>query len=102
MRLSDKIKDSIRKNFQTVFSANCEIFLFGSRINDNAKGGDIDLLIVCSNQRDKELSLAQRIDFLIKIKKEIGEQKIDVTICTQSELESDPFLVTISSSKIVI
>lgn len=47
--------------------------MFGSRVDDNAKGGDIDLLVIST-----------RIDFAIKIKIlaqfmiKLGEQKIDL------------------------
>ena len=60
------------------------IYLFGSRVDDNQKGGDIDLLIFSESlvYRDK-----------IKIKKQlyesIEEQKIDLIIAQD---DSDPFV----------
>jgi dTDP-D-glucose 4,6-dehydratase len=51
---------------------NADIFLFGSRVDDSAKGGDIDLLIT-----EEKLSLASINRIRRLILNEIGEQKID-------------------------
>jgi len=71
MRLNEKYKNTIKKAFLEIFEG--EIYLFGSRIDDNLKGGDIDLYLVV-----KEYSLKKKLKFLAKIKKVLGEQKIDV------------------------
>ena len=51
-----------------------EIFLFGSRVDDTKKGGDIDLYLVVENSN----LFRKKLKFLAKIKRVIGEQKIDV------------------------
>lgn len=74
MRLSTFEIRSIIEVFDDVFK-NGKIYLFGSRIDDMKKGGDIDLFLdvkVDKNLYDK------KIDFLIKVEQKIGEQKIDV------------------------
>ena len=71
MRLNEKYKNTIKKAFLEIFEG--EIYLFGSRVDDNLKGGDIDLYLVV-----KEYSLKKKLKFLAKIKKVLGEQKIDV------------------------
>jgi len=62
------------------------IYLFGSRTDDNLRGGDIDLYI----QTDKkENILKSKIVFLREFEKEFGEQKIDLIIdnnSTQKEI----------------
>lgn len=51
-----------------------DIFLFGSRANDQLKGGDIDILVI-----DKSKFTFQQIrDVKIAFYKEFGEQKIDI------------------------
>jgi len=72
MRLNEKYKKVIKKAFLEVFKDG-EIYLFGSRVDDNKKGGDIDLYLVVN-----EYSLKKKLKFLAKIKKTLGEQKIDV------------------------
>ena len=52
-----------------------EIYLFGSRVDDSKKGGDIDLYLKVSN---KDNLFEKKIKFLSRVKRELGEQKIDV------------------------
>jgi predicted nucleotidyltransferase len=54
-----------------------ELYLFGSRLDDARKGGDIDLYIVIDN-RDRLGE--KRIEFLTQIKQHIGDQRIDLVI----------------------
>jgi predicted nucleotidyltransferase len=72
MRLNKKYQEVIKKAFIEIFKEG-EIYLFGSRTDDNKKGGDIDLYLVV-----KEKSLRKKLKFLAKIKAILGEQKIDV------------------------
>ena len=74
MRLNDKYIMTIKNSFQEVFGEG-EIYLFGSRVDDSKKGGDIDLYLVV---KDKSDLFRKKLQFLAKIKKELGEQKIDV------------------------
>jgi len=74
MRLSKSQHQAIKKYFLEVFHDG-HIYLFGSRVNDEKKGGDIDLYI---DSPDKKNLVHKKIDFLVKLKKEIGNQKIDV------------------------
>ncbi|NWF66333.1 MAG: hypothetical protein HXX81_02580 [Campylobacterales bacterium] len=51
------------------------MYLFGSRVDDNKRGGDIDLYI----ELDSFENIGKnKIEFLILLKRAIGEQKIDV------------------------
>ncbi len=52
MRLSiDEVKLLKKTLYQ--LSTNAELYLFGSRTNDNRKGGDIDLLIVSKDLKKR-------------------------------------------------
>ena len=73
MRLSKKYQEVIKRNFLTYFDG--EIYLFGSRVDDSKKGGDIDLYLKVSN---KDNLFEKKIKFLSRVKRELGEQKIDV------------------------
>ncbi len=75
MRLSSFEIDAIKKSAKEVFGK-CRIYLFGSRVDDGLKGGDIDLYIQLS-QKPPFLSKEK---FLSILKRKIGEQKIDVVI----------------------
>jgi len=74
MRLTETERTQIKNAFREVFGDGT-IYLFGSRADDSKRGGDIDLYITVE---DKENLACKKIDFLVKLKREIGEQKIDV------------------------
>lgn len=69
-----------------------ELRLFGSRVNDKAKGGDIDLLLLTKNSSLKNSLLENKLSILIAIKNTLGEQRIDLKIASLDELNKDPFL----------
>jgi len=74
MRLSSHYIDVIKKNFRLFFKQG-DIFLFGSRVDDSKKGGDIDLYLAID---DHENLFEKKLKFLSRIKRELGDQKIDV------------------------
>ena len=80
MRLSKFEQNTIKETFINIFGKNAEIFLFGSRVDDSKKGGDIDLYVVPMLQEDYEVLFDKKIKFLVALKNKIGEQKIDVII----------------------
>ena len=49
MRLSPQIYSSIKSHIQESIP-NADVFLFGSRADDSAKSGDIDLLLLAEEQ----------------------------------------------------
>jgi predicted nucleotidyltransferase len=76
LRLSAEAINVIQDAFLRVFETG-DLYLFGSRVDDNRKGGDIDLYIVVDNQHRMG---EKRIEFLTKIKHKIGDQRIDLVI----------------------
>ena len=76
MRLTDNDKKAIKETFFEIFEDG-KIYLFGSRVVDTKRGGDIDLYISPSS---KTRLASKKIDFLVALKQKIGEQKIDVVI----------------------
>jgi len=45
MRLSETEKSAIQETARKHFGEGVKVYLFGSRTNDQGKGGDIDLLL---------------------------------------------------------
>ena len=76
MRLKNNEIQAIKTTFNKIFKHGT-IYLFGSRIDDTKKGGDIDLYISTPNKKDL---VSKKIDFLVQLKRKIGEQKIDVVL----------------------
>jgi len=79
MRLTQKQQKAIKDIFLDTFQKG-EIYLFGSRVDDTKRGGDIDLYIVLEKRPSISIIFNKKIDFLVKLKEKIGEQKIDVVI----------------------
>ena len=76
MRLTNKEVEAITSIYKKIFKSG-KIYLFGSRVDDTKKGGDIDLYIQTDN---KDNLIEKKINFLVELKREIGEQKIDVVL----------------------
>lgn len=74
MRLSQYYINTIKSTFISVFKEG-EIFLFGSRVDDTKKGGDIDLYL---ELKDKTNLFEKKIKFLARLKRKLENQKIDV------------------------
>ena len=77
MRLTKDEVTKIKKAFLEVFETG-KIYLFGSRVDDTQRGGDIDLYIAPEKKFIDERE--RKIRFLIKLDEYIGEQKIDVVL----------------------
>ena len=80
MRISNSEHQFIRNYWHRNFP-NSTVYLFGSRADDNQRGGDIDLLVL----NDEKITLLQKINFLGGFLKELGEQKVDLVTYTYSE-----------------
>ena len=78
MRLREQYILTIKKYFYQFFN-NGQIYLFGSRVDDSKKGGDIDLYFVLTNFDDL---FDKKIKFLSRVKRELGDQKIDIIFNT--------------------
>jgi len=96
MRLSSKIRDSLIEALDLVHPAGCDssLYLFGSRVDDAKKGGDIDLLWILPESRQ-----AWAREHLAEIRSHLrwaaGDQKVDLTLATPAQLVTDPFLLSL-------
>jgi len=75
MRLSLFEVEKIIVSKNKVFGNDTKIYLFGSRVDDASKGGDIDLYM--ETQSTQNL-LEKKIAFLTLVQNYLGEQKIDI------------------------
>ncbi|HFU77889.1 MAG TPA: nucleotidyltransferase domain-containing protein [Epsilonproteobacteria bacterium] len=74
MRLTDSQIIVLKRALKRL-SSTAKLYLFGSRVDDTKKGGDIDLLVVSDELTKKDLRWL-RIEFF----KSFGEQKIDIIL----------------------
>ena len=103
MRLSKEEVDNIVKalgSFST--DERAELRLYGSRVDDQARGGDIDLLVLVDNQGFASKLIYQKPEILVAIKKLLGERHVDLKIATFAELNEDPFLKIIFPQSILL
>lgn len=84
MRLQPQEINVIRKIVHS-FDNDAVVYLFGSRSDDTARGGDIDLLVI-SNTIDFRKMLRLKLG----LQDELGEQQIDL-ITRRPEEINEPF-----------
>jgi len=96
MRLSRSERQQI-KAAVAALDADAKVYLYGSRVDDSLRGGDIDLLVVSDI-----LDFSDKITLLADIKSRIGEQKIDLSIKKEAELEEDAFVRSLLLAAILL
>ena len=78
MRLTPEARQIIKASTQEVFGLNATVRVFGSRANDEARGGDIDLLVECSEPvKDR---LKKTLALTARLQSRLGDQRIDVIV----------------------
>jgi predicted nucleotidyltransferase len=77
MRLTSSERELIKKAFYETFKDG-KIYLFGSRVDDTKRGGDIDLYLCPTQRQENERELKRK--FQILLDEYLGEQKIDVVM----------------------
>jgi len=79
MRLTPPQITAIKELAQECFGEGTAVYLFGSRVDDHRRGGDIDLCVE-TYESDIARVLDAKICFLAKLKLRIGDQRIDVVV----------------------
>lgn len=82
MRLPRQTQQIIRETVHEIFGIEANVKLFGSRTNDDARGGDIDLLVelptITAEIERKTIQLTARLQL------RIGDQPIDILVLDPS------------------
>lgn len=79
MRLNPQQIDIIGRTLRHFFGEQSRILLFGSRVRDDARGGDIDLYIEPELDDPDEIVEA-RLNALVQLRRLLGDQKVDLVI----------------------
>jgi predicted nucleotidyltransferase len=82
MRITDTQRHAILNAVQGV-DTDAEVWLFGSRVDDTKRGGDIDVAI-----RSASIDRLQKMRIRRRIVDAIGDQKIDLVVSSHGD---DPF-----------
>lgn len=85
MRLQAKEVDAIVQAARNTFAPGTDVFLFGSRLRDEARGGDIDLLVETPEAMPPAELVRRRTRFVANIYRLLDEQRIDVVIAARGQ-----------------
>ena len=97
MRLTATQIDAIKTAAHTVLGEGAQVSLFGSRVDDTRRGGDIDLYITGTNL-SMDAQLDAKLDLLVKLKQVLGEQRIDIVFGPAAEQELLPIQLMAAQS----
>ncbi|TSE37789.1 hypothetical protein Tfont_00441 [Tepidimonas fonticaldi] len=78
MRLSETERTFIRDTVRELFGPHARVRLFGSRTDDAARGGDIDLLIECPEPLPDRAARTHRL--VARLQMRLGNQRIDALV----------------------
>jgi predicted nucleotidyltransferase len=78
MRLNKHQIQIIKTQTALIFGIDAKVYLFGSRVYDDKKGGDIDLLILTENNIVNQRNYINLL--YINLILGLGDQKIDILI----------------------
>ena len=76
MRLTEYEKETINKLTKKYYGAGAKVYLFGSRVFDDKRGGDIDLLI----ETDGNADYLNKIKFLAEYERLVNSRKVDLIV----------------------
>ena len=94
MRLTQE-EQKLIKNAVNKYDNSAKVFLFGSRVHDDQRGGDIDLLCI-SDEIDRLSRRNIRLDLLERL----GEQKIDLIVRSTENAKEDAFVKSIFQNSV--
>ena len=83
MRLKAEEISIIRRSVAEVFGSDASVLLFGSRVDDRKRGGDIDLFLETRLPMDERLR--RRFRLLCLLQQRLGEQKIDLLLANPDD-----------------
>jgi predicted nucleotidyltransferase len=82
MRLTREQTEAIRQAAHQAFGAGTDVWLFGSRVDDSKRGGDIDLLL---RPQQPDHAMTRKLKLLRLLEQQLGERKIDILIETPND-----------------
>ncbi len=78
MRLTPEQIDAIKQSAHAVLGADARVTLFGSRVDDSKKGGDIDLLFETAQLLENRATTLGTL--YVALIRKLGDRKIDILL----------------------
>jgi len=85
MRLTPAQIDTIKSTAQAVLGEGAQVTLFGSRVDDAAKGGDVDLMIEVSQPLAEPALMSSRI--ASRVSRAMHGRRVDVLLKAPNLME---------------
>ena len=85
MRLTSEQVDTIKSTAQAVLGADVQVTLFGSRVHDEQKGGDVDLMLEVQQAIAEPALMSARV--ASKVSRAMQGRKVDVLLKAPNLLE---------------
>ncbi len=96
MRLNPKeITSMLAAVNRILINISHELYLHGSRVDDQKRGGDIDLLLLCKVAEIKKVKSLQRSLIMQMMKSLPEERRIDLTIAPLESTKQSEFVRSI-------
>lgn len=86
MRLTPDQVQAIKFAAQTVLGDDARVTLFGSRTDDQRRGGDIDLLFETPRHLDNKVATQGQL--YVALVRQLGDRKVDVLLKDANTLEA--------------
>lgn len=103
MRLSQDEQTAIIESISDFLQGQpAQLRLYGSRVDDNLKGGDIDLLLIVKDEETRKALSSIKYKIIARMYMKMGERRIDLTIADKQKLEDDPFLQSILPTSLIM
>ncbi|MBU3694042.1 MAG: nucleotidyltransferase domain-containing protein [Rhodocyclaceae bacterium] len=78
MRLQQDQVEQILATTRELLGGDTRVWLFGSRVDDDARGGDIDLLVETRQPIEQPVTWAARLT--ARLQRRLGDRRIDVLV----------------------
>ena len=85
MRLSAVERRAVESASRETLPAGARVLLFGSRVDDKRRGGDIDLLVELPGPLSAEEAVERRTRFTARLYRLLEERRIDVLMTLRDQ-----------------
>lgn len=102
MRLKPQERDAIAQAAHEVFAPGTAVFLFGSRVDDSRRGGDIDLLIETPQAVAPAELVELRTRFVSRLYRALDEQRIDIIMTAHEQHDPRPVVAAAKQTGILL
>lgn len=92
MRLTPSQIDSIRVTAHQLLGESVRVTLFGSRVKDDLKGGDVDLLVEVNERVDNPALMSARM--ASRVSRAMNGRRVDVVLKAPNLLQQPIYSIT--------